>query len=91
MRLVGTNGTSACSGIGIQARNSADVDLVLLQPLQVDAGKSQAPFPVGIYAAPFTSEADRIALQMAVQHSDRDHQWQSIDLSRILHLTALGL
>ena len=40
---------------------------------------------------PFTGKADRITLQMADQHSDGDHQQQSINPLRIPQSTALEL
>jgi hypothetical protein len=45
----------------------------LLQPRQFDTGKAEAAFPVGIDAAPFTSEAEGIAVLMAYQHGDRNY------------------
>jgi hypothetical protein len=58
-------------------------DHALLDPVQVDAGKAQAPFPVGINAATFSGQADGITLQSADQNSDRNHQQQTIDASWI--------
>jgi len=59
--------------------------------MQTDAAKAQTPFPMGIDAAAFTSEADRITLQMADQDSDRDHQQQPIDPLHFPQTTALEL
>jgi hypothetical protein len=42
--------------------------------MQTDTRKAEAAFPVGIDAAPFTSEAEGIALQMVYQLGDRDYQ-----------------
>ena len=44
---------------------------VLLQPLQADLHKAQAPLPVGIDAAAFAGQAHGIALQTADQRIDR--------------------
>ena len=41
--------------------------------MQTDTRKAEAEFLVGIDAAPFTSEAEGIALQMDYQHGDRNY------------------
>ncbi len=56
---------------------------VLLQPLQADPHKAQAPLPVGIDAAAFAGQAHGIALQTADQHTDGDDQQQPIDALRV--------
>lgn len=43
---------------------------------------------MGSDAAPFTGQVDGITLQMADQHSDRNHQYQPIDTSQIPQPTA---
>lgn len=63
----------------------------LLNPVQINAGKAQAPFPVRINPAPFPGQADRITLQSADQHSDRDHHQQPINPLGVTQPTALKL
>ena len=53
------------------------------QPEQTDAGKVKPAVLVRIDAVPFISDADRIPLQAAAQHSDRYYQQQVIDAGRI--------
>ena len=72
-------------------KGSAGGDHALLEPVQADAGKAQAAFPVGIDAAPFTAQADGITLQIADQHSDRDDQQQPINSLGAAQPTALQL
>ena len=63
----------------------------LLQPLQDDPHKAQAPLPVGIDAAVLAGQAYGQPLQAAVQNSDRHYQQQPIDASRIVLATAIQL
>jgi hypothetical protein len=53
------------------------------QPEQTDAGKAKPAVLVWIGAVLFISDADRIPLQAAAQHSDREYQQQAIDAGRI--------
>jgi hypothetical protein len=59
--------------------------------VQTDAGKAQPAFPVEIHTPPLTGKADGITLQTAEQHSDGDHQQQTINPLRTAQATALQL
>ena len=80
-------GSRCRSGIGIEAphyqQSSAGGNHRLLQQLQADLHKTQAPLPVGIDAAEFAAQAHGGTLQIARQHSDRHNQQQPIDACRI--------
>ena len=67
------------------------MDHSLLQPLQADPHKAQAPLPVGIHLTAQAAQAHGIALQAARQHGDRHHQQQPINACRIAQAAALQL
>ncbi len=62
----------------------------LLQPLQAEPHKDQAPPPVGVDGAAFAGQAHRITLQTAGQPSDHHHQ-QPINALRFAQTAALQL
>ena len=69
---------AACKGLRRdpqpRQQNAAGADHALLQPLETDAGKAEAPLQVRIHQWVLAAESDGIALKVAEQHCDRDHQ-----------------